>query len=158
MGLKLLFLSIIILCWLTIDSVGSCSCSWKPNDRHFCDSDFAALVIANNRTVDNDSTVYGIDLWRVYRFRDGVANEALMRRQLWTGTYDSLCGIGLSIGDPYVVTGYLVNGKPRINICGFNKLWNDMTVDEENGFNSEYRKLCPKNSPLILSRIRSNYN
>ena len=131
-----------VLVVLSLSSVECCSCQWTPPERHYCESDFVVLIIAKNESESNDFIVYDIDLWRIYRSKNGDTDEALMTKQIWTRAQDSLCGINLTMGEPYIVSGYVIDSKPRISICGYNQLWNEITVEEETGFIKEYKKNC----------------
>ena len=145
---------VVVLLVVSVARVESCSCQFQSADRHYCESDFVVLAIAKNQTrVDDTVTYYDIDLWRIYRSRNGAVDSALITKKLWTATYDSLCGIQLVLGEPYVLSGDVYDSKPRISLCNYHQIWNEITVEEENGFSIEYKKFCDR----IVNSNRNRY-
>jgi hypothetical protein len=145
MYLKLL-LVINIVSIIELNSFADCcSCYSKPPEEHYCSSDFVALIIARSRIADKDYhklVYYDFDLWRIYRTRNNASNEALIKRKLYTQKHDSLCGIDLSLGQPYVISGHVIGRKARISVCDYHELWNDMSIEQENSFISGYKNSC----------------
>ena len=145
MSKQLIFL---LFCAIVVYSVGSvecCSCEWMSSEQHYCVSDFVVLTIAKNKSESNGSTVYDIDLWRKYRSKNDGTDEALMTKQLWTRSLGSSCGVALRLGEPYIVSGYVVDSKPRISVCNYIQLLTDITVEEEIGLIREYKENCNRN-------------
>jgi len=152
MRFKILILSIIIAIIEIKPFIECCSCLRSSPQQYYCDSDFVALIIARSRIESHNDNLglayYDIDLWRIYRSKDNSTNEALMKKKLWTRKHDSMCGTNLVLGEPYVVSGYILGNKARISLCGYKKLWNDMSNEEEAGFISQYKDTCIHNNQV----------
>lgn len=64
--------------------------------------------------------------------------KELAKRRLVTATSDSMCGVQLRVGVPYIIMG----NSARINTCTFIKQYAAATLVERRGIGGAYKKGC----------------
>lgn len=66
------------------------------------------------------------------------ASKELAKGRLYTATSDSLCGVQLKVGVPYIIMG----NSARITSCNFIKEYSATTIVERRGVSGAYKKGC----------------
>lgn len=66
------------------------------------------------------------------------ARKELSKGRLFTAKYDSMCGVDLKVGVPYIMMG----NSARITLCNFIKEYSQATIVERRGIGGAYKKGC----------------
>lgn len=66
------------------------------------------------------------------------ARKELSRGRLFSAKHDSMCGVDLKVGVPYIIMG----NSARINSCNFVKEYSQATIVERRGIGGAYKKGC----------------
>lgn len=70
---------------------------------------------------------------------------------LYTAKLDSVCGVELDVGENYILTGRVYEGKPRVNLCNLVMRASEVTKRQRKGFKGLYAKGCM--CEVILRRL-----
>ena len=123
-----------------------CACSDRHPQTHFCDSNFAAIVIVRKSLRSNDKEIaYEVEVNKIFKAtRD--ARTALKRKGalLWSPSSIAMCGRSTLISkETYLVTGEMMNGKLYISLCNFVQPWSEVNPRQREGFQKLYELNCP---------------
>lgn len=88
-----------------------------------------------------DRCFRGDQWWYVFQGNNKVV-EVLKAGNLSTPMSDSLCGVDLTPGSTYVLSGRLVHGKAYVQLCDMVERWDQVSRRQRKGLRLLYRQSC----------------
>ncbi|XP_076618546.1 tissue inhibitor of metalloproteases [Colletes latitarsis] len=135
---------LIALSLAPVQRVVGCSCARTHPQKLFCNSDYVAVVrVRRVKHVPQFETAYNVKVNKVFKERNKF-NPAEFSKQeiLWTASMDSMCGITLNVGDTYLVSAKIIDGKMHISSCNISMRWREVTSRQRKGFRGLYHRGC----------------
>ncbi|XP_058795253.1 tissue inhibitor of metalloproteinase [Phymastichus coffea] len=127
---------------LALDSADGCSCYYTHPQVHYCSSDFVIAAKVKEKMTQGLETTYKVKINRKFKLSNDSYNEHLYGGLLYTSSIESMCGVHLSLGESYVVSGRVVEGKPRVSLCDLVTKWAEVTKRQRKGLKGLYAKGC----------------
>lgn len=122
--------------------VEACSCQYSHPQTQFCRAEFVVLArVMKHIPGDSYESAYRVKIHKKFKLSHN-AEHALKDGLLYTASSDGMCGVNLQRGSTYVVSGVVIEGKPRINLCGLATLWSQVTPRQRKGFRMLYHHNC----------------
>lgn len=99
------------------------------------------LARVKRERIFNSTKVYKVRVKKEYKMTEKAA-VALKSGQLITAEEGSMCGVDLIPGKTYAIAGNIYSLKARINLCGLNTPWEDLTRRQRKGLRMIYKQGC----------------
>ncbi|CAH1795204.1 unnamed protein product [Owenia fusiformis] len=132
----LVLIATLCLQWIVCNG---CRCAMTHPQHYYCNSEFAVLANVVNETVNRENRWRGT---RVYDIQVESVFKGEKISQVSTALHGATCGVSLQIGQQYVLTGSINRGVARIQSCNFQRRWDSLSKEVQNGFRKDYAKSC----------------
>ncbi|XP_060064884.1 metalloproteinase inhibitor 2-like [Ylistrum balloti] len=146
----------------------SCTCPACPTKVHpqdaYCNGDFVIKASITDMTMvgddpetpeDDPTTQYSISIDKVFKEPPVPTVEATcvvesLASNATAGCFFTLitlkepqpCGVELNVDETYLISGFEEDGKLKIDECGLNIPWDEVTPHMKIGLNKRYEKNC----------------
>ncbi|XP_014237294.1 tissue inhibitor of metalloproteinase [Trichogramma pretiosum] len=144
-SLRTLLPALLLVCLVVlarINDAEGCSCSYTHPQTHFCTSDFVLVVKVKERIPLEHETAYRVKINRKFKLSNESHSQSLLEGRLYTASMDSVCGVHLNVGETYIVSGRVYEGKPRIGLCNLVQRWSGVSRRQRRAFKGLYAKGC----------------
>ncbi|KAH1009721.1 hypothetical protein HUJ04_002035 [Dendroctonus ponderosae] len=121
----------------------ACSCMISHPQDHYCRSDFVILARVKKEqiTVSTGSIVYKVRVRKEFKISEkGLV--ALKSGKIHTSIYGSMCGVQLTIGKLYVLSGTINSLRAYVNACNMIEEWKHLTKRQRKGLKLMYKHGC----------------
>lgn len=136
---------LIALSLAPVQRVFACSCMRSHPQSLYCKSDYVAVVRVRNVEQRNDVQLlaYHVKVNKVFKDRTSVNPVHFSRREiLWTMVADSMCGVVLNVGETYVISGMIRDGRIYLSLCGVHTRWFEVPHRQRKGFRGLFHRGC----------------
>ncbi|XP_022302579.1 metalloproteinase inhibitor 3-like [Crassostrea virginica] len=97
----------------------ACSCRPQHPQGHVCNADFVIkATILERKETDAPDVIYIVKILKDYKNQRGQYRQRT--QSIYTAAYSAACGAYFTIGDEYILTGSILDGKWRTNTCRWN--------------------------------------
>ncbi|XP_053551557.1 metalloproteinase inhibitor 1 [Bombina bombina] len=125
----------------------SCRCALRHPQSAYCNSDVVirAKFVGQTLHTTSDGTAtlvkYEIKTIKIFKAPAGIQDIQF----LYTPQMDSLCGYShhsTNKSEEFAVTGFVMNDRVHINLCGFITPWASLSPYQKKGFQQLYKENC----------------
>ncbi|XP_076686953.1 tissue inhibitor of metalloproteases [Andrena cerasifolii] len=135
---------LIALALAPVQRVLGCSCMLSHPQTLFCNSDYVAVVrVKRVKLVSEHEIAYNVKVNKVFKQWNTINPDEFSKQNiLWSPSMSGMCGVHLRLGDTYLVSGMIIEGKIGLSLCSNPMRWADVTSRQRKGYRGLYHRGC----------------